>query len=146
MTDKKLLQVIFVCISALFVSLLLSQCGVKQPKVENSKFASPVADHTRFAVGCGSCHEYRRLPPNQDLTAVAHGFGRECAECHEYVATAPTWKPKFYAHNPTPPACLGCHSLPGEAAKFNPAAHVPNGQLRGDCAPCHRFGTKWKVN
>jgi hypothetical protein len=145
MTLEKLLRVALACFSALFFSLSLSQCGVKQPKVENSKFASPVADHARFTDPCAACHEYRRLPPTQDLTLVPHGFGRECAECHQYLATGPSWTPKFYSHSPTPPACLGCHSLPGEAQKFNPAAHS-NGQLRGDCAACHKFGTQWKVN
>jgi hypothetical protein len=143
---KKLLRVVLACFSGLFVSLLLSHCGVKQPKVENPKFASPAADHARFTDPCAACHEYRRLPATQDLTVVAHGFGRECSECHQYLATGPSWSPKAYSHSPTPPACLGCHSLPGEMAKFaKPAAHS-NGQLRGDCAACHRFGTQWKVN
>lgn len=142
---KKLLHVILACFTGLFVSLLLSQCGVKQPKVENPKFASPAADHARFTDPCAACHEYRRLPATKDLTVVAHGFGRECSECHQYLATGPSWSPKTYSHSPTPPACLGCHSLPGEMEKYNPAAHS-NGQLRGDCAPCHKFGTQWKVN
>ncbi|MDQ3234162.1 MAG: hypothetical protein M3Q07_20340 [Pseudobdellovibrionaceae bacterium] len=146
MAGKRLLSVVLLCLSGFFLSLGVSQCGVKQPKVENSKFASPVADHARFTDPCAACHEFRRLPPTQDLTLVAHGFGRECSECHQYIATAPSWTPKAYSHSPTPPACLGCHNLPGEAAKFSkPAAHG-NGQLRGDCAACHRFGTQWKVN
>jgi hypothetical protein len=142
---KKLLHVVLACFSGLFVSLLLSGCGVKQPKVDNPKFSTPAADHARFTDPCAACHEYRRLPATKDLTVVAHGFGRECSECHQYLATGPSWTPKSYSHSPTPPACLGCHSLPGEMAKFNPAAHS-NGQLRGDCAGCHKFGTQWKVN
>lgn len=147
MTGKRLLSVLFLCLSGLFVSLLLSQCGTKQPKVENKLYSTPYANHLRFTDACASCHEYRRMPPTKDLVTVPHGFGRECAECHQYATTGtPSWTPKFYAHNPKPAACLGCHSLPGEATKFNANAHAPNQTLRGDCAGCHQFGTKWKVN
>ncbi|MCX6130945.1 MAG: hypothetical protein NTX25_18045 [Proteobacteria bacterium] len=110
----------------------------------NAKFASPTPDHSRFTEPCSSCHESTRLAATKDLVTVAHGFGRNCGECHQYDAKAPTWAPLSYSHKPTPTACLGCHSLPGEAAKFKATAHN-SGQLRGDCAPCHQDGTAWDV-
>ena len=145
MTGKSVRKLLFLVLTVLMGSLFLSQCGVKQPGVTNLQYSSPASNHLRYTAPCSECHEFRRLSPTIDLVTVKHGFGRECSECHQYVATLPNWKPKPYSHSPTPSACLGCHSLPGESAKFNATAHS-SGQLRGDCAACHRFGTQWKVN
>ncbi len=145
MTGKKQLSLLIRSLLSMLIGLCVVQCGVKQPAVQNKKFANPVADHTRFTDPCSSCHESTRLGATKDLVTVPHGFGRDCAECHEYLATGPSWGPKAYTHNPTPKACLGCHSLPGEMSKFGKTTAHGGGQLRGDCAPCHQDGTGWDV-
>lgn len=144
MHEQSIMRLVFGILILAIMVPFLSQCGVKQPKVENKKFSSPFADHSRFTDPCGACHENRRLGPSQDTALVAHGYGRECQECHEYSSASPSWSPKFYSHSPTPSSCWGCHSLATEiqqAAK--PTAHN-NGQPRGDCGSCHSYGT-WVI-